>query len=153
MGYYVTGEGFITIPAENLDAAYDALVELNRRDDLKTGGSWGGKPVSKPANSTSVSDTPDRWFAWMEWNYDEVITDTKGILEAVGFEISDDEDGSIVLRYYDNKIGAEEHFVKAIAAYVDPDSVMFWTGEDGEKWRWVFEDGEMNIQQALITWD
>ena len=62
MGYYVTGEGSITIPAENLDAAYDALVELNRRDDLKTGGRYGGEPTSKPANSASVSDSPDKWF-------------------------------------------------------------------------------------------
>lgn len=153
MGYYVTGEGSITIPAENLDAAYDALVELNRRDDLKTGGRYGGAPTSKPANSASVSDSPDKWFSWMDWNYDEIFTDAKGILKAVGFEIYDNEGEYIVLRYYDDKIGAEEHFVRAIAAYVEPESEMVWTGEDGEKWRWVFENGEMIVQQAIITWD
>lgn len=151
MGYYVMGEGSIVITPENLDAAYDALVELNRRDDLKFGGS--SLAVSKPADSASVANHPHKWFSWMEWNYDEIHTDAKGILEAVGFEVSEWDDGAIELTYYDNKIGAEEHFVRAIAAYVDENSSMVWTGEDGEKWRWIFENGEMISQEAIITWD
>lgn len=150
MGYYVTGEGSIIIPADKLDAAYDALVELNRREDLKS--VRHGRTRPKPADSTSVAASPDKWFSWMDWNYDEIFTDAKSILEDVGFEIYDNEGEYIVLRYYDYKIGAEEHFVRAIAPYVEPDSEMVWTGKNGEKWRWIFEDGKMIVQQAIITW-
>lgn len=152
MGYYVTGEGSIVIPAEHLDAAYDALVELNRRDDLKSGGS--SREMTKPADSVSVAEHPHKWFSWMDWNYDEVNTDAKGILEDVGFEVNEsDDDGSIELTYYNSKMGAEEHFIKAVAPYVTEDSVMVWTGEEGEKWRWTFPEGTVKHQEAIITWD
>lgn len=151
MGYFVTGEGSITIPADKLDDAYKALVELNKRDDLKSGGS--SRETMKPVRSTSVARYPHKWFSWMDWNYDELNDNAKDILKDVGFEIDEDDDGSIVLRYYDNKIGAEEHFVKAIASHVTEDSIMVWTGEDGEKWRWIFRDGELITQEAIFTWD
>lgn len=157
MGYYVNGNGHITINAENYDAAFNELALLNANDELKTGGRYGGEPAEKPVDSTSVAKNPDKWFSWMEWNYDEIYTTVKEIFEQVGFEVTEDfdEDGnsvSITLAHYDNKMGAEKHFVKSIAPYVEDGSIMEWRGEDDDMWRWVFEDGTMKNQEAQINW-
>lgn len=154
MGYYATGEGSIVIPAEKLTDAYNALVELNKHDELKTGGHFGaGVSEGKPANSTSVAKNPNRWFSWMDWNYDEVCSTAGEILEEVGFQTEETPDDGLELFYYDSKSGAEDHFINAIAPFVNEGSTMEWTGEDGEKWRWVFENGEMITEQAVITWE
>ena len=42
MGYFVeTTEIDFTIPSGNIDAAYEAMCELNAHDELKHGGIWG----------------------------------------------------------------------------------------------------------------
>lgn len=150
MGYYVSSEGVITVPAENLDAAYQALVDLNKRDDLKRGGS--SRAEKKPASS-SVANNPNVWFSWMPWNYDAFYSTAQGILEELGFDTEITEDGSLTFFGYDNKTGAEDVFVEALAPYVSEDSEMIWTGEDAEKWRWTFKNGEMIVQEAVITWE
>ena len=129
MGYYVSSEGVIIVPAENLYAAYQALV------DLKRGGS--SRTEKKPAS------------------YDVVYSTTQEILEELGFDTGITEDGSLKLFGfgYDNEIGAGDVFVEALAPYVSEDSEMIWTGEDAEKWRWTFKDGEMIVQRAVITWE
>ena len=129
MGYYVSSEGVITVPAENLDAACQALV------DLKRGGS--SRTEKKPAS------------------YDVVYSTTQEILEELGFDTGITEDGSLKLFGfgYDNEIGAGDVFVEALAPYVSEDSEMIWTGEDAEKWRWTFKDGKMIVQNAVITWE
>lgn len=153
MGYYVTGEGYISVPADKLTDAYNALVELNKHDELKTGGRFGaGVSEGKPANSTSVAENPNRWFSWMDWNYDEVCSTAEEILQQVGFETEETPDDGLELFGYDSKSGAESHFVNAIAPFVNEDSTMEWSGEDGERWRWVFENGEMITEHAVITW-
>ena len=135
MGYYVSSEGVITVPAENLDAAYQSLVDLNKRDDLKRGGS--SRTEKKPAS------------------YDVVYSTTQEILEELGFDTGITEDGSLKLFGfgYDNEIGAGDVFVEALAPYVSEDSEMIWTGEDAEKWRWTFKNGDMIVQKAVITWE
>lgn len=152
MGYYATATGSVIVPAENIDAAYDALVQLNTREDLKNGGRWGGTPAEKPADSASVAASPDKWFSWMDWNYDEVETSALDIIKRLGFEVEELHNGSFELYSYDSKVGSEEHFLKAIAPFVTEGSEMTWTGEDGEMWRWLFTDGEMKVQSAVITW-
>lgn len=58
MGYCVNTEKVsITIPAENLQEAYEVMSELNDHNELKHGGSWSnGKQTG--------------WhFSWMNENY------------------------------------------------------------------------------------
>lgn len=154
MGYYVEGRGCINISAEKLDDAYVALVELNKREELKIGGRYGGGiHDEKPADSTSVAASPHRWFSWMEWNYDEVCSTAREIFEQVGFDVEETPDGDLELLYFDNKSGDEEHFVNAVAPFVTEGCVMEWSGEDNAMWRWVFENGEMITEHAVITWE
>ena len=75
MGYYVrieeTASNF-KIKKENFERGYEIVCDLNRHDYLKHGGSFGGDPTPKPADSKSCADNPDVWFSWMPWNYDEL---------------------------------------------------------------------------------
>lgn len=150
MGYYVsTMNADFRIPAENLDKAYDALCALNARDELKTGG--GGREV-KPDDSQSVANDPTRWFSWMPWNYDEVYTTADEILNALGFETYKEDNGDVTILYYDSKMGAEEHFLRALAPFVTDGSYVEWRGEDGSMWRQEFGNGEMTELEGEIVW-
>lgn len=146
MGYFVTGMGRVVIPKKNLGRAYLALVELNRRDDLKTGGSFGHSDTNdKLSGSDSVASSENFWFSWMPWNYDEVYTSVDEIFEALGFIVGYMDNGDLQFREYpENKIGAERHFLNAVAPFVEPGSWMSWVGEDDMKWEWSF-DGEKMI--------
>lgn len=125
MGYYVTLEDVnFTIPADNLDAAYEAMCALNvTHDDKKTGGSWsGGQQTGK-------------WFAWMDENYPDTCKDAAAIFEALGFEYEVNPEGDLTLTYYDSKAGAEDLFIEAVGKYALGDWYLVWRGEDGDTWQ------------------
>lgn len=155
MGYYVhTTDINVRIPAENLENAYQAMCELNARDDLKYGARLGDNSnTGKPESSTSVANNPDVWFAWMPWNYDEEYKTAEEILSNLGFDTYTDNDGNLHLLSYDSKAGAEEYFLEAIAPYVEEGSYIQWQGEDGELCRNEFIDGEMVTYNGEITWN
>ena len=128
MGYYVKlmyTDAFL--PSENKDAALNALIELNSHDEYKY----------KYASNSSIS----RHFSWMPDDYthyesvEEVLTD-------LGFEFESRADG-IVFLGYDDKIGAEDLHINAIAHLLKEGSSFKWTGEDGAAWQWKIEDGKM----------
>ncbi len=143
MGYnvYIQAADF-TIPAENLDAAYKAMCDLNARDDLKTGGSWSGGQQTA------------RWFAWMDENYPETCKDAVAIFDALGFDNTYlTEDGSLELGEYDSKMGSEEHFLQAVAPFVKAGSYIEWRGEDGEAWKQEFDGKGMRSGSGTISYD
>ena len=142
MGYYVKTRGIdFTIPKEHLEAACQALKDLNKRDELKTGGAWG------PDGRTEA------WFAWMPADYDETLHSAEEILKEVGFEVYDNGEGGIELAGYDSKSGQEEHFVAALAPFVKEGSYIEWEGEDGELWRQVKVGDQIITQSGYITYD
>ena len=142
MGYYIntTSEQDFLLPKENFDAAYKAMCELNKHDDLKRGG-------------TGAFGSEDRqvWFSWMHENYPEVCEDLFEIFDHLGFDYTKDGDGNIDSLSYDNKQGAEEVFLAAIAPFVKDGSFMTWRGEDGELWRYLYRDGRLKTVPAVIT--
>lgn len=142
MGYYVQiQESNWIIPADKLDDAYKAMCELNKRDDLKTGGSWdGGKQTQK-------------WFAWMDANYPETCEDADTILHALGFGTGYDGEGNLYIYSYDDKSGAEEHFLAAIAPFSKPDSYIVWRGEDGAIWRDIVQHDTLVQQSGTIVFN
>lgn len=141
MGYYINiVDCDFRIPQEKLGDAYQAMCELNKRDDLKRGGTLGADGTRK------------RWFAWMHPNYPETCSNAIEILEALGFHISTNEEGDVTRLEYDSKIGQEELFLEAIAPFVEHGSYIDWVGEDNERWRYLFEDGVMETWEAVISY-
>jgi hypothetical protein len=145
MGYYATGTGSIKIVGENIDQAYNAMVQLNKYDHLKGGGTY----------STSYTR---RHFSWMPEDLSTIPTCGE-MLRSLGFELSVDVDhgstvdsGLIVATGYDSKVGDEATFLAAIAPWVEDESYFEWVGEDGDQWRWSFVKGEMFVQNGNLVW-
>lgn len=127
MGYYVQiSESTAKIPKENLTEAYNAMCALNTtHDHAKRGGSWSGGKQS------------ERWFSWMDSNYPETCADAKAILEQLGFETYYNDNGDLVIDYYDNKTGQEDLFMESISKLAT--GYISWKGEDGSKWKTTFK--------------
>jgi hypothetical protein len=141
MGYSVTmGDSYAILPTENQPEAYRRLCDLNKQHDLKGGGSWVGDAQVQ------------RWFRWMPSNYDEICLNTKEILETVGFQTENGNEG-LEVNYYEQKTGDEDLFIATIADLFLPDSYMEWRGEDGAMYRWDFGGGKpMMESSANIVW-
>jgi hypothetical protein len=147
MGYSVEtlGVDFI-IPAENLEAAFTALKELNKHNELKSGGSFGRKPDG------SYGQTG--WhFAWMDEDYDKTSRDAEHVLNQLGFQTSLDDEGLRIEWYDGEKKGDEEHFLEALAPFVKPGSYIEWEGEDRQRWRQDFDGETMTERSGRISWE
>lgn len=156
MGYYITTtEADFRIKKENLRKGYELLCELNAHDELKTGGRY-GSTTPKPADSRSVSNSPDKWFSFMDWNYDELCDTLDEILEdQLGFEVwwsgePGDSDIDGIWLSAPRKSGAEEDFFHALAPVVEDGSYLIFHGEEDDYWRYEFHNGEMKTLQGYI---
>lgn len=132
MGYNVNTTGIkFTIPADKLDAACQALKDLNKDPNADKSGSREGRPS----------------FSWMPENYDETMHTAEEILKALGFQTWTENDGGLSLSGYADKTGDEDVFLEALAPFVPDGSYVNWEGEDGEHWQLWFEGGVM-VQKA-----
>lgn len=132
MGYNVNTRGVdFTIPADKLEAATQALKELNQRDDLKSGGSR-----TKPC------------FSWMSDNWDETLDTAAEILIEVGFEDTCVDEEGLQLGSYGSKSGDEKEFLLALAHLVKPGSYVSWEGEDGQHWQDYFPGDGTHIEKT-----
>lgn len=155
MGYYIRlTDAAFRIKQENLNEGYHLLCDLNRHEELKFGGRWGVKTAPKPADSRSVAASPDRWFSWMEWNYDETCHNLGEILEQLGYEMSwagEPNDSDINGIWCDeHPIGADKYFFDALAPVVEDGSFLEFQGEDGCAWRYVFDHGRMRQLEGVL---
>lgn len=142
MGYYVSiDEGSFKIKHENMDAALDTLKVLNATTPAskKRGGGWhGGKQTGA-------------WFSWMPESFDHYESVTEALSD-MGFEYMFDERGDLVVNGYDSKIGQEDEMIDAIAHLIE-DGAVYWRGEEGDHWAWVFENGVRSIKTARIVYE
>jgi hypothetical protein len=139
MGYYVQLiDSNAVIPAKHLELAYKRMCALNEDNSLKTGGCW-------PRSETPGAN-PNVWFAWMPWDYPEVYTTARQILEMLGFFTQSNEHGDLQITGYDDKTGNEWHFLNAIGDLVESsderEPLLRWRGEDGDEWEFVFNEEE-----------
>lgn len=128
MGYYVRiQESTFRIPAQNLDAAYEAMCQLNFTfPNRKKSGVFGMD------NIPEFGPHPQKWFSWMGWNYHETCADARAILEALGFETFYNDGGDLCIESYYSKTGQEDLFLDAISPLSK--GYIVWNGEDGEIW-------------------
>ena len=138
MGYYVTTtEVDFVIEKDKCDAALAEMKRINGSefDHRKHGGS-----------------SQEKWYSWMPASFDE-ISSIAHFFEMIGFEGNgEDSEGNFALGFYDNKTGDEDVFFEYLAPFVRSGSYVEWRGEEGEQWRWLFEDGKVTSQEAKIVW-
>lgn len=145
MGYYVTTtHGEFVIPADKCADAYRAVVALNDRDELKSGGSYGGENDRDTPRPDGLNYHPGRWFSWMPANYPETSVTVAEVFLELGFSVvTNDKTGDVHICGYDDKVGDEIHFLAAIAPYCTEASFFQWRGEQGEMWATEVRDGKL----------
>lgn len=146
MGYNVNTTGInFTIPADKLEEACQALKDLNKNDELKSGGSSG-------------PEGHKHWFSWMPEDYDETMDSAEEILNELGFdtesgfETEDGKPGDLSITGYDSKSGDQDVFLEALAPFVPDGSYVNWEGEDGTHWQCWFEGGVMTQKNGSIVY-
>ena len=139
MGYYASiTQSTLRLPNENEREAYRLMCELNKRDDLKTGGSWSGGVQT------------EKWFAWMPPDYPGGCETAADILNELGFG-SYQEDDYLAIESYDSKIGAEELFLAEICHLLEGE--LHWHGEDGDTWAWKYGGDKPVGGHFDIVWE
>lgn len=154
MGYYVNGNGKFSIKTNDMDAAYKALCDLNQRDDIKRGGSYGGGGIDQGSpRPDGLNYHPARWFSWMDADYPSKLGDLDAILSCLGFEFTISEEGGVrtYTTWYDSKIGQEDEFFSVLAPFITAGEI-YWRGEDGNQWKWLFTDGALRWFDGEITY-
>lgn len=136
------------IEEKNYANAFKALVELNNRNDLKSGGRY-PKPVDVPANEPHKAV----WFEGMPWNYPEKLCSVGEILEVLRFEVFDDiNNGELVIEAFRGYLMDEAHFFRALAPFIKPGSFIKWGGDDNFHRLWEFDGKEMHEFEGEVVW-
>lgn len=139
MGYYMeqVGSSF-TIKKENIQKAWDSLVELFKIE------------------KKSIHDSSGYHYSWI---------DTESVLNARTFEEAMSEsrwdveinqlDGDIIGIYFNGeKYGGDETIILgSIAPYVENGSYIIMQGEEGERWKWKFVNGEVEEISGRFVFD
>lgn len=144
-----TTQSSFSISKANLPKFFDIVSDLMTDENVAKngrGGSWNG-------NKKTTS-----WYSWVntdmvrlavshrdivsvfnEWGYDlEFDYETKDTLSFI-----------LMIRGGEAKIGQEEVFFAAIAPVVDHGCFLDAEGEDGEGWRWLWENGKFYKQSVV----
>lgn len=141
MGHHVTiTSARFHIHPDHLDAACQAMKELNKSDKGKSGINFGVLP-------DGTRGVTGRVFAWMPANYHETMHTAREILEALSFVVETPPDGGLVITEFDQSTGDEDVFLDALAPYVTAGSYLKWRSEDGLLW----EDHFDGFQRRTFT--
>lgn len=154
MGYFVDGYGSITIKNTDKVKAHQAMTALNQRDDLKQGGSWGGEHDARNPRPAGMNYHPGKWFSWLQADYPSTCPDFLSVLEHLGFEtvITEQDDTSTTYRLiYSSKTGQEDLFLNAISPYITGE--IEWSGEDGNRWKQIFNKRGVTVKTGRVVYD
>ena len=147
MGYHVKIiNGGIFIPKDKLQDAYEACVALNDQYDIKCGGRFTMTDSKDGLNPNNLI-----WFSWMPHDFPDKYKTLKEVVEALGFFTEDGTEGGLHIHGYDSKMGDEEHFLRAIAPYVNSGATLDWAGDDCNWWRYKFDNGSVDIVPLVLT--
>jgi hypothetical protein len=131
------------IKAENKQKALEAIQALAYRVDVDgSGGSYSG------------GQKTEAWYSWVTTKEFFEAKTLPFAVEAWRWQIIEDAEGNVVdIDFNGEKLGDDDAFLHAIAPYVEANSFIEMSGEDGALWRWVFDGDEMEEKQANISWN
>lgn len=70
------------------------------------------------------------------------------------YEFELDDDGNITgIEHIGHNLGDDLEIFQSIAPFVAEGSFLDMSGEDGERWKWVFKDGKCQEIRARLVWD
>ena len=92
-------------------------------------------------------------YSWVENPDDNGFT---SLLDAINAWRHDGVIGNGDVEIYEfvgGKWGDEEQFYQTIAPFVEDGGTIEVRGEDGEHWRYLYKDGKMIEQHAVVSWE
>lgn len=129
---------------EMIDSKF-AIKKENFEEALKS-----LKSVFIPENMTckdTIGGKEYLHFCWVDTNTVLNSTTFDEALEEIRYTPVYDVDGNICdVEFTGEKYGDEKIFFISLAPYVEPDSYLFFTGEDGDVWKWIFRNGEVLLE-------
>ena len=130
MGYFMNQrEANFTIKKEYVDKAWNALIELLSKEDITL--SWIDN--QEVLNSTSF----EKAMSECRWN----------------IEVNEQGDYDSIYFNGEKYGGDEEVILEVIAPYVEDGSYIQKQGEEGEQWRWIFDEGKVIEKCATLIWE
>lgn len=149
MGYDVEMDiSGVVIPADKVADCLAAVNEMFTDENLSAhaGGGAGGPSITE---ETPVREK--RWYSWVGNPDDDGFPSP---LIAWRYYAEENEDQSVTLQYFEgSKLGDDEQLFAALAPFVKSGALIECRGEDGAHWRYVFENGEMKEQEAIVRWE
>ena len=149
MGYYIsTPDTHFSVRTADLPKFFDLVTELMKDETVERLGN-GCSYVNKEKTAS--------WYSWVDTKRVRDAIETKDIervFEGWGYELRFlcDHDCisyyRLVIRNGHAKIGDEDKFFAAIAPVVVDGSYLDCEGEDGEEWRWMWENGKFFSQNV-----
>ena len=149
MGYYIsTPNTHFSVRTADLPKFFDLVTELMKDETVERLGN-GGSYANKEKTAS--------WYSWVDTQRVRDAIEAKDIervFEEWGYELrfvhEHDEVSYYRLDIRDGnaKIGDEEKFFAAIAPVVVDGSYLDCEGEDGDEWRWMWENGKFFSQNV-----
>ena len=93
-------------------------------------------------------------IGWTSWESIKNCCSFEEVMAECGWEVYINEKGDYdAIIFINEKASNDIVILNAIAPYVEPNSYIQMQGEDGEIWRWVFEDGQVKEIYPTILWN
>lgn len=91
-----------------------------------------------------------------QWTDDLTIQETDTLsdaLEECGWPLTLDADGNVVdIHFCNDKAGEEARIFTTLAPFVDSGCYIEIRGEDGDRWRYVFDGHSMKTVRPTVVW-
>jgi len=129
MGYYISlNENNFTIKKENVQGAVDAIKALHGKE-------------------TCCGN-----FSWVDHDFHK-LDSLEDILGAWRYGISFKDGDVCDIDFEGEKLGDDELLFSALAPFVEPESYLQYSGEEGHHWRWVFDGKTMVELDGKLVWE
>ena len=87
---------------------------------------------------------------WEETNEEEITIEE--VWEWLRYEVKYENGYWIIYDFNGEKLGDDEDIFNLIAPYCE-DGYLQYLGEDGERWRYVFENGKCETRYPTTSWE
>lgn len=105
------------------------------------------KDVFVPENMTCYDYINGKKYPHFSWVNTEIVLESTTLgeaLEKIRYTPTYNENGDICnVEFTGEKYGDEEIFFNALAPYIEAGSYLCFEGEDGDTWRWDFNNGKV----------
>jgi hypothetical protein len=148
MGYYMDQlDADFTIESENIRKVIRAIKALDGAED------------EKGANGATYKDgkLASKHYAWVSNNFSKGKRTAQALFSEWRWVVTtdgDEVDSPIIgIQFEGQKLGDDQILFDAIAPYVTPGSYIEMQGEDGARWRWVFDGKTCREVSASVNYD